>query len=168
MRSIIPSEVIQAKIFIIRKQKVMIDNDLAGLYHIETKTLKRAVKRNPDRFPKDFMFELTRSEYNSLRYHFGTLKRGQHSKYLPFVFTEQGVAMLSSVLNSKTAIRVNIEIMRAFVKLRELISSNRKLEKKLEEMEKKYYNHDNQIREVFELIHELMSPPKIKKNKIVI
>jgi len=100
-------EVIEQKILLIRGQKVMLDAHLAELYGVETKALKRAVKRNMDRFPKDFMFELTKEEHDALRYHFGTLKRGAHAKYAPFVFTEQGVAMLSSVLNSTRAIHVN-------------------------------------------------------------
>lgn len=124
---IIPIETILSKIFLIRNQKIILDSDLAKLYCVEVKQLKRAVNRNIQRFPSDFMFKLTREEYNSLRYQFGTLKRGQHSKYLPYAFTELGVAMLSSVLNSDRAIEINIIIMRAFVKLRELISTGKKI-----------------------------------------
>jgi hypothetical protein len=102
---------IERNIFLIRRQKVMLDVNLAELYRVETKTLKRAVRRNQERFPKDFMFELTGQEYTALRYHFGTLKRGEHTKYLPYAFTKQGVAMLSSVLRSSRAVQVNIEIM---------------------------------------------------------
>ena len=108
MNPLVPREIIEKRIFLIRGQKVMLDFHLAELYSVETKALKRAVRRNVDRFPPDFMFELSKDEYDSLRYHFGTLKRGEHLKYLPFAFTEQGVAMLSSVLRSKRAIRVNI------------------------------------------------------------
>lgn len=114
MSEIIPIERIETRIFAIRNQKVMLDRDLAEHYEVETKFLKRAVRRNINRFPEDFMFELTKNEYESLRSHFGTLKRGEHSKYLPYAFTELGVAMLSTVLNSQKAIQVNIQIMRAF------------------------------------------------------
>lgn len=114
MTEIIAIEQIERKIFSIRDQKVMLDRDLAELYQVETKVLKRAVRRNIDRFPEDFMFKLTKQENDSLRSHFGTLKRGEHSKYLPYVFTELGVSMRSSVLNSKKAIQVNIQIMRVF------------------------------------------------------
>ncbi|MFC1822774.1 ORF6N domain-containing protein, partial [Thermodesulfobacteriota bacterium] len=122
-----PMELIQSKIIVLRGEKVMIDQDLSELYGVETKQLKRAVRRNLDRFPSDFMFELTRDEYNTLRSQSGTLKRGAHSKYLPMAFTEQGVAMLSSVLNTDRAIEVNIVIMRAFVQLRKISSSQKQL-----------------------------------------
>ena len=118
-------------------QKVILDRDLAELYGVTTGNLNKGVRRNPDRFP-DFMFQLKQEEYESLRFHFGILKRGQHSKYLPCAFTEQGVAMLSSVLNSSRAIEVNILIMRAFVRLRGMMSSHKELLRKLEEMEMKY------------------------------
>ena len=121
------------------------DRDLAELYGVETKLLKRAVRRNLHRFPSDFMFELTREEYNSLRSQFGTLKRGVHSKYLPMAFTEQGVAMLSSVLNSDRAIDVNIAIMRAFVQLRKISSSHKQLAQKLREIEARLEGHDESI-----------------------
>lgn len=114
---------IERKIYIFRGQKVMLDSDLAELYGIEVKQLKRQVRRNIDRFPGDFMFQLTGTEYDSLRCQIGTLKRGEHSKYLSYVFTEQGVAMLSRVLNSKKAVQVNIAIMRVFVQLRVMIAS---------------------------------------------
>jgi len=107
----LPPGRIERNIFLIRGQKIMLDVILAELYRVETKTLKRAVRRNQERFPRDVMFELTEQEYASLRYHFGTLKRGEHTKYLPYAFTEQSVAMLSSVLHSSHAVRVNIEIM---------------------------------------------------------
>jgi hypothetical protein len=162
-KALVPIEVIQRQITIIRGEKVMLDRDLAELYGVETKQLKRAVRRNMDRFPPDFMFELTKAEYDALRYQFGTLKRGEHSKYLPIVFTEQGVAMLSSVLNSKQAIEVNILIMRAFMQLRQMISSHKDLLRKVEEMEKKY---DEQFQVVFEAIKQLMTPPEKPKRKI--
>ncbi len=153
---IIPAEVIETRIFLIRGQKVMLDYHLAELYNVETRTLKRAVRRNADRFPHDFMIELKKEEYDSLRCHFGTLKRGEHSKYLPFAFTEQGVTMLSSVLRSRRAVKVNIEIMHAFVKLRELLTTHRDLTRKLEELEKKY---DAQFKLVFDAIRKLVTPP---------
>jgi phage regulator Rha-like protein len=148
-------ELIERRILLVRGQKVMLDSHLAELYGVETKVLKRAVRRNIDRFPHDFMLELTREEYEILRSQFGTLRWGEHAKYLPYVFTEQGVAMLSSVLNSKRAVQVNIEIMRAFVRLREILSTHKDLARKLEELEKKY---DEQFRAVFEAIRQLMAP----------
>jgi phage regulator Rha-like protein len=159
----IPVERIEKAILLIRGQKVMLDKDLAELYGVETKQLKRAVRRNIHRFPSDFMFELTKDEYDSLRYQFGTLKRGQHTKYLSLAFTEQGVAMLSSVLNSRRAIEINILIMRAFVKLREMISTHKDLLRKVEEMERKY---DRQFQVVFEAIKQLMAEPEKPKKRI--
>ena len=163
MKSIVTGASIESKIFLIHGQKVMLDSDLAELYGVEVKQLKRQVRRNIDRFPADFMFQLSQEDHDSLRRHFGTLKRGEHSKYLPYVFTEQGVAMLSSVLNSKKAVQVNIQIMRAFVKLREMIATNKDLAKKLEELEMKY---DSQFRVVFDAIRKLMVPPDEDKRKI--
>ena len=143
----------------------MVDDDLAELYEISVKVLNQAVKRNRSRFPEDFMFQLTSEESDSLRSHFVTLKtgRGRHRKYLPFAFTEQGVAMLSSVLRSKRAVQVNIEIMRAFVRLRQMLASNTQLATKLVDMEKKY---DAQFKVVFDAIRQLMTPPQSKKRKI--
>jgi hypothetical protein len=141
----------------------MLDQDLSELYGVETKQLKRAVRRNRDRFPSDFMLELTQKEYDDLRRHFGTLKRGGHSKYLPMAFTEQGVAMLSSVLNSKRAIQVNIQIMRAFTQLREMLSTHADLKKKIEAMEEKY---DENFRIVFEAIKQLLSTDAKPRKKI--
>lgn len=164
MSNIVPQEIIETKIILIRGKKVMLDKDLAQLYGVETKALKRAVKRNIDRFPDDFMFQLSTEEYNELlRYQFGTLKRGQHSKYLPFAFTENGVAMLSSVLNSQRAVQVNIQIMRTFTKLREMLMTHKDLKDKIEAMEKKY---DYQFKIVFDTIKELLEPPKKTKKKI--
>jgi len=163
MTTLVPIESIVSKIIFLRSEKVLLDQDLAELYGVETKQLKRAVRRNIDRFPPDFMFELTKEEYNSLRYQFGTLKRGEHSKYLPMAFTEQGIAMLSSVLKSKSAIEVNIEIMRAFVELRKMISSHADLERKLTALEKKY---DKQFKIVFDAIRALMSPPEKPRKRI--
>jgi hypothetical protein len=154
-----PMERILRSIHVIRGQKVMLDSDLAALYGVEVKTLNQAVRRNIARFPEDFMFQLEAAEADSLRSQIVTLKngrRGQHRKYLPFVFTEQGVAMLSSVLRSETAVLVNIAIMRAFVSLREALASHKDLAQKLEELERKY---DSQFRVVFEAIRQLMAPP---------
>lgn len=130
--TIIADENLLSKIYFIRGQKVMIDRDLAELYGVFTKNLNLSVKRNNERFPEDFMFQLTREEYSSLRLQIETLKQGAHSKFLPYAFTEQGVAMLSSVLNSKQAIVVNIQIIRVFTKMREIISSNKDILLKLE------------------------------------
>ena len=143
----------------------MVDTDLAELYEVPVKVLNQAVKRNRSRFPKDFMFQLTAEEVDSLRSHFMTLKtgRGQHRKYQPFAFTEQGVAMLSSVLRSRRAVQVNIEIMRTFVRLRRMLSSNAELARKLAEVERKY---DAQFKVVFDTIRQLVKPPDPKKRKI--
>ena len=153
-------EQIEQAILLLRGQKVMLDRDLAALYGVETKNLNKAVRRNLDRFPADFMFQLTVDEADALRFQFGTLKRGQHFKYLPCAFTEQGVAMLSSVLNSQRAIQVNVAIMRAFVRLREVLSLHKDLAHKLAELERKIENHDESIRTLFEAIRQLMTPPE--------
>ena len=144
---------------LIRGQKVLLDTDLAELYGVETKALNRAVKRNFGRFPDDFMIQLTAEEAERLRFQIGTLKtgRGRHRKYRPYAFTEQGVAMLSSVLRSERAVRVNIEIMRAFVQLRQMLSSHADLARKLAALEKKY---DAQFKVVFDAIRELTTPPE--------
>jgi hypothetical protein len=165
MDSLVSVELIEKKIYLIRGRKVMLDSDLAELYGVATKVLLQAVKRNLDRFPEDFMFLLKYQDVAALRSQIVTLKkgRGEHRKYLPYVFTEQGVAMLSSVLKSERAVRVNIAIMRAFVKLREMIASHKDLAKRLDELEKKY---DEQFRVVFEAIRELMSPDVPGKGKI--
>lgn len=144
-------EIITNKIHLIRNQKVMLDYDLAVLYEIETKALKQAVRRNTNRFPNDFMFELTEDEYKFLRSQIVTLEkgRGKHSKYLPFAFTEQGIAMLSSVLNSEKAIKINIAIMRIFVLLRNSMLSLEELNKKVEDIEK-------QLPDIYKILHFLM------------
>ncbi|MFC1825310.1 ORF6N domain-containing protein [Thermodesulfobacteriota bacterium] len=147
----------------IRGHKVMLDTDLAELYGVETRVLKQAVRRNKKRFPDDFLFELTKEENQSLRSQNVILERGKHSKYLPFAFTEQGVAMLSSVLNSEKAIGVNIEIMRAFVNLRQMLTAHKDLERKLESLEKKY---DKQFKVVFDAIRALMEETEKPKRKI--
>lgn len=165
MSQLIPVEVIQNKILLIRGQKVMLDRDLAELYQVETFNLNKAVKRNIDRFPEDFMFQLTPEEFKNLIFHYGISSWGGTRK-LPYAFTEQGVAMLSSVLRSKRATQVNIAIMRTFVKLRELLSTHKNLAKKLEELERKYESHDKQIKAVFDAIRQLMAPPEKKKYKV--
>jgi len=166
MTSVVPIESIANKIVFLRGEKVLLDHYLAELYGVETKVLKQAVRRNIKRFPDDFMFELTKEENQSLRSQNVTLKRGQHSKYSPFAFTEQGVAMLSSVLNSDRAIDVNIAIMRAFVQLRKIITSHDELSNKLAELARHIEDHDDQIHAIFEAIQQLMTPPETKKKKI--
>ena len=158
----LPAEVIEKKIFYVRGQKVMLDRDLAKLYNVETRRLVEQVKRNIDRFPDDFMFQLTKEEFANLKSQFATSSWGGTRKH-PHVFTEQGVAMLSSVLHSKRAIEVNVAIMRAFVKLREMLASNTELAKRLEEMEHKY---DEKFRVVFDAIKALMAEPDMPKEKI--
>ncbi|WP_298397587.1 ORF6N domain-containing protein [Flavobacterium sp.] len=154
---IISEETISDKIYFIRNQKVMLDSDLATLYGIETKRLKEQVKRNISRFPEDFMFELTEIEYNSLRSQIATLKkgRGQHQKYLPSVFTEHGVLMLSSVLNSDKAIQTNIQIMRIFTKVRQMLLDTTDLKIDIIQIQKKLENHEKNIELVFSYLDEL-------------
>ena len=146
---------IASKIIIIRKEQVLLDADLAALYHVETRVLKQAVRRNIDRFPEDFMFKLTNEEWKSLRSQIVILEkgRGKYSKYPPYAFTEQGVAMLSGVLKSPRAVEVNIAIMRTFVYLRKWMASNRSLALKIENLEKKY---DERFHSVFEVIKKLI------------
>jgi phage regulator Rha-like protein len=163
---LISGEEIEHAILLIRGQKVMLDRDLARLYAVETKALNRAVQRNRDRFPADFMFQLSAEEAESLRFQFGTLKRGQHSKYLPFVFTQEGVAMLSGVLRSPRAVQVNVAIMRAFVRLRETLSLHKELAHKLADLERKIENHDENIRSLFDAIRLLMTPPSTPRREI--
>lgn len=158
--TIIPAERIQRAIYLVRSEKVMLDADLAALYGVETGALKRAVKRNADRFPPDFLFELTAEEAAHLRCQIGIscLQHGG-SRYLPYAFTEQGVAMLSSVLRSPRAVQVNIAIMRAFVQLRQILGSHAELARKLSELERRIEGHDEGIRSIFEAIRQIMAPP---------
>lgn len=165
---IITEQFIMSKILLIRDQKVMIDSDLAILYGVENKQLKRQVRRNIERFPEDFMFELTRTEYEILRSQFGTLKQGEHSKYLPMAFTEQGVAMLSSVLNSPAAIKVNIQIIRVFTKIRELLAETLNVKLEIEHIKKKLINHDKNIELVFTYLDEMMEKQDNKVERIKI
>ena len=162
----LPREVVEHKIYLIKGQRVMLDKDLAELYEVSTKRLNEQVRRNISRFPADFMFQLTKDESSSLRSQFVTLKRGGHRKYLPYVFTEQGVAMLSSVINSERAIQVNIAIMRAFVKLRQMLSTNKELAHKLAQLEHRIEKHDTEIHAIFEAIRQLMAPPDKPKRRI--
>jgi hypothetical protein len=156
---------LEGLIYFVRSQKAMLDRDLAALYGVETKVLNQAVRRNAERFPADFSFVLNTEEASALarlRSQTVTLKRGQHRKYLPRVFTEQGVAMLSSVVNSPRAIRVNIEIMRAFVRLRQMLASNADLARRLDELEAQY---DEQFKIVFAAIRRLMSADESKRKE---
>jgi hypothetical protein len=153
---------IEHKILMIRGHKVMLDRDLAELYRVETKVLKQAVKRNLTRFPSDFMFPLTTQELAILRSQIVTSSWGGN-RYIPYAFTEQGIAMLSSILNSERAIQVNIQIMRTFTKLREMMTTHKELRQKIETMEKKY---DHQFKIVFEAIKKLLEPPVKTKGKI--
>lgn len=164
----ITEEFIISKIVLIRNQKVMLDSDLAILYGVETKQLKRQVRRNLKRFPEDFMFELTDIENEILRSQFGTLKQGAHSKYKPMVFTEQGVAILSSVLNSTIAIKVNIQIIRVFTKIRQEISETLNMKLEIEEIKTKLSNQNKNIELVFAYLDELMEKQenKIERTKI--
>ena len=163
MSNIAPVEMITPKIFIIRAKRVMLDKDLAELYRVKTKRLNEQVKRNKKRFPEDFMLQLTDKEKKELVANCDQLKALKYSYQLPYAFTEQGVAMLSSVLNSERAIQVNIQIMRAFVQLRSMLLANVELRRKVEEMEKKY---DKQFTVVFKVIKQLLEPPKKLKKGI--
>ena len=160
MEIMVQQEVIERKIYIIRGHKVMLSADLAELYEVEPRVLVQAVKRNIDRFPSDFMFQLNEIEFENLKSQIVTSSWGGMRRANPYAFTEQGVAMLSSVLHSKRAIQVNIVIMRAFVKLREMLTAHKDLARKLDKMEKK---NDAQFKVVFDAIRQLMEPPVPKK-----
>jgi hypothetical protein len=166
MESLVPIEVIERKILRIREQKVMLDADLAALYDVPTKALNQAVKRNLKRFPSDFMFQLTREEKMELVTKCDRFKKLKHSAVLPRAFTEQGVAMLSTVLNSERAIEVNIAIIRVFVRLRQMLATHKGLAAKLAELENRLKDHDEQILAIFEAIRALMIPPEKPKKKI--
>ncbi|MDP3042666.1 MAG: ORF6N domain-containing protein [Candidatus Omnitrophota bacterium] len=154
----ISAEVVAMKILLVRGRKVMLDRDLAEMYGVKTKVLLQSVKRNAKRFPEDFMYQLIKQEVAILRSQNVTSRWGGR-RYLPYVFTEQGVAMLSTVLNSERAIQVNIAIMRAFVKLREVLLTHKDLAQKLEELERKYQLHETDIQAIFEAIKRLIEPP---------
>jgi len=162
-QSLIPVERIEKAILLIRRQKVMLDADLAALYGVDTKVVVQAVKRNIGRFPQDFMFQLTQEEFALLRSQIVTSSDWGGRRYPPYAFTEQGVAMLSSVLRSPRAIKVNIEIMRAFIRLRKMLASHAELAQKLDALERKY---DAQFRVVFDAIRQLMAPPEPKRRTI--
>jgi hypothetical protein len=159
MKGLIPQERIEQRIFIIRDQKVMLDKDLAGLYGVPTKRLNEQVKRNIRRFPEDFMFRLTKAEKEKVVANCDHLKSLKFSAQFPYAFTEQGVAMLSSVLNSERAIQVNIAIMRAFVRLKQVFATHKELAAKLKELEQEVGKHNKLIIEVFEIIKQLTAPP---------
>jgi len=161
----IPDETITSKIYLIREQKVMLDSDLAELYQVQTKLLKRQVRRNIERFPDDFMFELTKDEFDNLRSQFGTSRWGG-SRYIPMVFTEQGVAMLSSVLNSSRAIAVNIRIIRVFTKIREMLTDNLNIKLEIEEIKKNLSNQNKNIEIVFQYLDELIEKKEKPITKI--
>ncbi len=165
-KSLIPIERIERSILLIRGHKVILDADLAALYGVETKQLIRAVKRNLPRFQDDFMFQLNKEESENLRYHFGTSSSWGGRRHLPFAFTEQGVAMLSSVLKSSRAVEVNIEIMRAFVRLRRLTIAHEDLSRRLDDLERKHDRHDRQLKAVFDAIRALMTPPDTPRRRI--
>ena len=153
----------ERRIYLARDRKVMVDRDLAEIYKVQTRALVQAVKRNPNRFPDDFMFQLTDEEYTNLKSQIVISSWGGSRRAAPYAFTEQGIAMLSSVLHSRRAIQVNIEIMRAFVRLRQMLASNAQLARKLVDLESKY---DAQFKIVFDAIRQLMAPPEPKKKKI--
>jgi hypothetical protein len=158
----VPDEIITSKIYLIRDKKVMLDEDLAELYDVETRRLNEQVKRNIDRFPEDFMFQLTKKEFDILKFQIGTSKWGGRRK-LPYAFTEQGVAMLSGVLNSERAIKVNIQIMRVFTKVREILMDNLSIRLEIEDIKKKITNQDKNIELVFSYLDELIEKHDTKK-----
>jgi len=166
MKKEIAVDIVAKKISLIRGLKVMLDSDLAELYGVKTKELNKAVQRNKNRFPQDFMFRLTEKELGVLRFQIGTSKGSGGRRYLPYVFTQEGVAMLSSVLRSQRAVRVNVQIMRAFVRLRDILAVHKDLARRLESLEKKFDTHDAQIKLVFETIRDLMRQPEKQKGRI--
>jgi ORF6N domain-containing protein len=165
-KAIIPVERVAQFIRWIRGQKVLLDSDLAVLYGVETKNLNKAVKRNTERFPTDFIFQLTPEELRSLRFQFGTSNARGRLRYRPYAFTEQGIAMLSSVLNSERSIKVNIAIMGAFVKLRGVLETNRQLAEKFSELEQRVGKHDQEIAAILEAIRQLMAAPEKPRREI--
>ncbi len=164
-KAVIPTEQITHSILVIRGEKVILDADLASLYGVQTKDLNKAVKRNTDRFPKDFVFQLTKQEVAHLRFQFGTSRWGG-TRYLPKAFTEHGALMAASVLNSPRAVEISVYVVRAFVRSRELLASNQTLTRKLDQIEGKLSIHDQAITEILQAIRELMKPPETKKRPI--
>jgi hypothetical protein len=165
---IIPTERIESRLFVLRGHRVMLDRDLASLYGVATRVLNQAVKRNIDRFPGDFMFPLTKEEaalVPASRSQTVTLKRGQNPKYAPHVFTEHGAVMLVNVLRSRVAIRASIQVVRAFVHLRQMLASNLEINKKLEALERKVGKHDADLQSIFAILKELLQPPLVKAER---
>ncbi len=165
--TVIPTQKIISKIYWIRRQKVMIDSDLAALYLVLTGTLIQAVKRNKGRFPSDFMFQLNAKEHASLISQIVISKGRGGRRFRPYAFTEQGVAMLSSVLNSERAIHVNIQIMRTFTKIKEMLAGNEMLRRRIEELERKFEKHDKQFKIVFQAMREVLEAPAPPKKKLI-
>ncbi|MGA7159675.1 MAG: ORF6N domain-containing protein [Bacteroidota bacterium] len=163
---LVPFDLIEHRIFLLRGQRVMFDRDLAELYGVETKYLNRQVKRNRERFPREFMFQVTNKERNELVTNWHRFDSLKHSNMLPFAFTEHGVAMLSSVLHGKRAIRINILIIKVFVKLREILTNHKKLALRLKELEMRVDKHDDTIMAIFDAIRQLMAPPERPKRPI--
>jgi phage regulator Rha-like protein len=156
------------KIYMVRGQKVMLDRDLAEMYGVETKNLNQAIKRNLSRFPEDFMFQLTKDEHESLRLQIGTSKEGRGGvRYLPYAFTEQGVAMLSSVLSSDTAIQVNIQIIRVFTKMKQALLDNKEILLRIEKIEKKMVQHDEGLETIFKVLKKLLQQPEPKNRESI-
>jgi phage regulator Rha-like protein len=166
VKAFLPAVHIEQKIYLIRGLKVMLSTDLAELYGVEPKVLVQAVKRNCERFPEDFMFQLTAEEFENLKSQFVTSSWGGIRRATPYAFTEQGVAMLSGVLNSKRAVQVNIAIMRAFVKLRNLLSARKEFASKLNELERKIEKHDEHIKVIFDALRQMVDSPEPKEKKI--
>ena len=166
-KQIISSDLVINRILLFRGQKVILDRDLASLYQVETRVLKQAVRRNINRFPSDFMFQLNKKEFETWKSQIVMSDSDKIGlRHLPFAFSEQGVAMLSSVLNSERAIEINIIIIRAFVKLREIISSNYKIEQKIKDLEAKLSEQDDQIIQIFNILNQLVTPPELPKKKM--
>jgi hypothetical protein len=167
-RSITPLEAIENRIFVLRTHRVMLDRDLAELYGVETRALNQAVKRNADRFPDDFMFKLTMDEATLIlasRSQIVILNRGQNVKYAPNVFTEHGAVMLANVLKSPVAIRASIQVVRAFVRLRQMLATNEELARKIEAVERKVGKHDRELQSILRIIKQLLVPPPLAENR---
>jgi hypothetical protein len=165
-KEIIPVQQVAQAIRFVRGERILLDFDPAQLYGVTTGTLNKAVRRNRERFPTDFMFQLTAEETKSLIFQFGISKGRGRRRHFPYAFTEQGVAMLSSVLNSKRAVKVNIAIMRAFVKLRQILTTSRDLARKFSELERRVGKHDAEITAIIEAIRQLMAPPEKPRREI--
>ncbi|HVN48020.1 MAG TPA: ORF6N domain-containing protein [Bacteroidota bacterium] len=165
-RAVVPVNYVEERIFIIRGLKVMLDRDLADLYGVETKYLNRQVKRNRDRFPHEFVFQLTKSERNELVTNWHRFESLKHSSTLPYAFSEHGVAMLATVIKSPRAVKMSIVIVKAFVRLRDILSSHKELAEKLQLLEKRLDRHDEEIQTIVEAIHQLLQPPAKPRNPI--